>query len=546
MINPLMNSALVGSLVSSLPPAELQALSGAFLHGGSREERIAAIEAALGAPGAKAWRAGIGKWITAIIPVDTLVDAPYAKWRPLVEDSFQFLFSHLSDRRLAWKILEQVELSADTPAETRLLKLISGMPGLQKLGQVLARNRRLSPALRQALEELENGMCDATPIEIRAIVREQLGERLEQHAVELDAAIFKEGSASAILRFTWLAPGGDREGGVFKVLKPYVPACFSEDMTLLQQLGRFLASADRGYQFAVSDVRDMLVEVRLLLEHELDFEREQKTLVEARRLYRSSFGIRVPHLIPALSTPRITAMSEESSLKVTDAFARSPIRRSRIPGQLIEALIAVPLFCRDDVAVFHADPHAGNLMYDETNRELVVLDWALAERLSRDARRHLVLLVAMTILQNPAGVREAIAALSRHSPGPRRDRERLIALHVGRFFSRSPHGRPLGTLDAMLLLDEIALAGVHFPTSLFFFRKSVFTLDGVLQDVAGADVRIDAVILREFLTRCLASFGLFHAPLELKDFAAMEWQAVRRPFRSWKLPAEIFAGSPGK
>ena len=49
-------------------------------------------------------------------------------------------------------------------------------------------------------------------------------------------------------------------------------------MTLLQQLGEFLASKERGYEFEVSDVKDMLVEVRLLLEHELDFEREQKTL----------------------------------------------------------------------------------------------------------------------------------------------------------------------------------------------------------------------------------------------------------------------------
>ena len=476
-----------------------------------------------------------GKWITSIIPVETLVIDQYAKWRPLVQDSFQFLFSHLSSERLTTKILEQFALAADTPPEKRLLTLISRMPGLQKLGQVLARNRRLSPALRQALSELENGMSDATPAEIRAIVMEQLGPAIQQYAVELDTTIFKEGSASAILRFTWTRPGGDRERGVFKVLKPYVPECFAEDMTLLQRLGEFLSSRERGYRFEVSDVQEMLVEVRLLLEHELDFEREQKTLVEAQRIYRSSFGIRVPRLIAPLCTARVTAMSEESNVKVTDAFRLSPIRRGRIPDQLIEALIAVPLFCREDVAVFHADPHAGNLMYDETNRELIVMDWALAERLSLESRRHLVLLVVMMVLRNPTGVKEAIRALSCTSPGRARERERLIDLHVDAFFGGHPKGWSPGTLDAMRLLDEIALAGVHFPTSLFFFRKSVFTLDGVLQDVAGADIRIDYVIVREFLTRCLGSFGMFHAPLQLKDFAAVEWQALLLPARSWRL-----------
>ncbi len=343
---------------------------------------------------------GIGKWITSMIPVETLVIDKYKKWRPVVEDSFQFLFSHLSKERLASKISGQLQLPPGTPPETRLLKLIARMPGLQKLGQVLARNRRLSPTLRQALAELENGMSDAVPAEIRAIVTQQLGQKLEQYAVQLDTAIFKEGSASAILRFTWRKPDGDREHGVFKVLKPHVPVCFAEDMTLLQQLGEFLASRQRLYDFQVSDLQEMLQEVRLLLEHELDFEREQKTLTEARRIYRSSFGIRVPRLIEPLSTARVTAMSEESNVKVTDAFARSPIRRRRIPDQLIEALIAVPLFCRQDAAVFHADPHAGNLMYDETNRELILMDWALADRLSLESRRQLVLLVVMMVLRN--------------------------------------------------------------------------------------------------------------------------------------------------
>jgi ubiquinone biosynthesis protein len=530
-----LNNGLIAPLLAHIGPVQLKSLADEFLHGGSAEKRITSIETALRAPGGRTWRADIGKWITSIVPVETLVLEKYGKWRPLVEDSFQFLFSHLSNRRLATKILEQIELAPETPPEMRLLTLISKMPGLQKLGQVLARNRRLSPALRVALSELENSMSDVTPDEIRAIVTEQLGMRLERYAVELDAAIFKEGSASAILRFTWIGPGGDRERGVFKVLKPYVPACFSEDMTLLQQLGQFLASKDRGYQFEVSDVKDMLVEVRLLLEHELDFEREQKTLLEAEHIYRSSFSIRVPSLIGPLCTAQVTAMSEESSVKVTDAFARSPVRRARIPDQLIEALIAVPLFCREDVAVFHADPHAGNLMYDETNRELIVMDWALAERLTLESRRQLVLLVVMMILRNSAGVRKAIRALGRNSPGRRRDRERLIDFHVDRFFSHLADRPSPGTLDAMRLLDEIALAGVHFPTSLFFFRKSVFTLDGVLQDVAGTDIRIDYVIVREFLTRWLGSFGMFHAPLQIKDFAAVEWQAMLFPLRSWGL-----------
>lgn len=79
----------------------------------------------------------------------------------------------------------------------------------------------------------------------------------------------------------------------------------------------------------------------------------------------------------------------------------------------------------------------------------------------------------------------------------------------------------------MRLLDDIALKGVHFAAPLFLFRKSLFTLDGVLQDVAGSEVRIDREIALQFLTRWGASFGLFYSPLTVKDFFSIEWNALR-------------------
>ena len=71
-------------------------------------------------------------------------------------------------------------------------------------------------------------------------------------------------------------------------------------------------------------------------------------------------------------------------MKVT-ALADAPdSERRRAAGQLIEALIAAPLFAPGERSVFHADPHAGNLLYDQRTGELVLLDWALTESLTRD------------------------------------------------------------------------------------------------------------------------------------------------------------------
>lgn len=508
------------------------ALWAGIFAGGDPASRVSTVEAALKSRRGCYWRREIGKWIGRLVPVETLVPDSAQRWRPLVRDAFQFVFERLSPRRLATKVVEQFELSADTAPEQRLLRLVNKMPGLQKVGQVLARNRRLSPKLRRALSELENGMSDVTPPEVHSLIEGRLGKKLAAYAVELEPGILSEASVSAVVRFTWNYPGRERHRGVFKILKPYVPECFGEDMTLLQELGEFLTSPERGYGFAIHDVKEMLTEVLLLLEHELDFRREQATLLEAVKIYRASIGIRVPRLIEPLCTSNITAMSAEAGVKVTEAFPHSPIRRARVAEQLIEALVAVPFFSRERESIFHADPHAGNLLYDETNRELVVLDWALAERLSLESRRQLVLLSVMMTLRNRDGVRQAIRDLSLSADHRNRDRLGVIESCVNRFFEQMPPDARPGTLDAMRLLDRIALEGVHFPPPLFLFRKIVLTLDGVLYDVAGAAVRIDEVIAREFLTRCVASLGVFHDPLEWKDFAAIEWNTLLYPFRS--------------
>ena len=507
------------------------ALWATLFTGNDPSTRAATVEAALKSRRGRYWRGEIGKWVGRLVPVEILVPDSAARWRPLVRDAFRFVFERLSSRRLAAKVVQQFELAADTAPEQRLLRLINQMPGLQKVGQVLARNRRLRAETAERPLRAGKRHVRRHAEQVRSLIEEKLGQQLAAYDVHLESRILSEASVSAVIRFTWNCAGKEREQGVFKVLKPYVPECFGEDVRLLQKLGEFLTSPERGYGFAIHDVKDMLAEVLLLLEHELDFRREQATLGEAVKMYRASIGIRVPRLIAPLSTGDITAMSAEAGVKVTEAFPRSPIRRARIAGQLIEALVAVPLFSRAEEAIFHADPHAGNLLYDETNRELVVLDWALAERLSLESRRQLVLLSVMMTLRNEDGVREAIRDLSLSADRGNHTRLPVIEDCVHRFFEQLPAEASPGTLDAMRLLDRIALEGVHFPPSLFLFRKIVLTLDGVLYDVAGPGVRIDEVIAREFLTRCAASLGLFHAPLAWQDLAVIPWNALLYPVR---------------
>ena len=387
------------------------ALLASFLGGyTSTDMRVAAVKAALETSGGRKLRDEFGHWVIRMLPAETVVPEIYAEWRPLVRDAMLFMISHLSAARLAPKLVEQMELPPETTPEARLLRLIAKVPGLQKIGQVLAHNRHLDGSLRSALAELENGIADAKPEEIRALIQKQLGPRLKTQAVELEAGLLAEASVSAVMRFTWRNPATSvRERGVFKVLKPYVLACFAEDLDLLEQLAQFLAAQHPEYGRALPET---IMEVRRLLEREVDFAREQSTLAVAARIYKRMRGVRVPRLIARLSTKSITALSEEDGVKVTDGLAdATPGERRRAGKNLIEALIGAPLFARAGGAIFHADPHAGNVLYDAPTGDLVLLDWALTESLTGEQRRHMALFALLLGLRDPAGVSTEIEAL---------------------------------------------------------------------------------------------------------------------------------------
>jgi ubiquinone biosynthesis protein len=524
------NASSIEALLRQSSPEQLRSLLSMFLaQSATGAERTRTLESVLQSPTGERLRAEMGRWIVEqIVPVEALVPEEYAKWRPPVRDAMTFVVSRLSAPRLAPKILELIELPPETPAEERLLRLIAKVPGLQKLGQVLARNRHLRPSFRNALARLENGIRDVKAEDICTFIRQQLGARMKIFGVVLEPAIMSEASVSAVVRFTWQDPvSGQRERGVFKVLKPHIPACFAEDMDFLQGLAEFFASRHREYGFAKHVLTDTFTKVRRLLQHEVDFLGEQKTLVEAATLYDSISGVRVPRVIQPLCTPSITALTEEPGVKITDAVRHLPAwRRGLVAEQMIQALIAVPLFAPAGSSLFHADPHAGNLLYNAASGELVILDWALTERLSREQRRHLALLVFMVSLRDPVGACLAIQSLSEYKVRRHSREAKLIRKCVAEFFEEIPLRQLPGAVDAMRLLQRVAVKGIRFPAPLIMLSKVLFTLDGIVEDIGGSAASMVLTMVLHALQRYLRGGATSRLPLTIKDWMMVECSAM--------------------
>ena len=533
----MLDPSTVAAGIRRLTPKQLRGAVANFLpKTGSHAEKIATIETGLKSLTGQALRDAMAEWIVdEIVPVSRLVPEAYLKWRPPVRDAMMFVVARLSPARLAPKILEQLELPRNTPPEKRLLRLIAKVPGLQKLGQVIARNQHLRPALRDALARLENGIRDVRTEDIRQIIQRDIGERLAKFEVRIDKRILSEASVSAVVRFRWRDPASGRiERGVFKVLKPHIPEYFSEDMDYLQGLAQHFADRHHTYGFPRHLIPDTFKKVRRLLRHEVNFAREQKTLAEAGELYRNLRGVRVPRLIRQLCSPRITALTEERGIKVTNAAAHlAPAQRKRMAEQLVEALVAFPLLSSQEDVIFHGDPHAGNLLYDRRTGELTIIDWALRERLSREQRRHLAVLFAMVALRDSVGSEYEVLALAQRKIRGTSPRRRLIGETIRNFLDELPPASWPNMVDVMRLLERLAMSGVRFPSSLILLSKVLFTLEGLLADIGGGEGGMGMAMARHMARNWISDRKAFQSPLGPKDWVTLQCSSLLYTPRLW-------------
>ena len=495
--------------------------------------RTSALATILDSDEGKNFREEASQWLVEALSVRHLVPERYAEWRPVVREAMLYFGSHLSTPRLAPKLVEQIELPANTTPEKRLLRLIAKVPGLQKLGQVIARNRHLHPRLRRALTQLENGICDVTVEEIRATIEQNLGLMLKQYKVEIKDKIFSEASVSAVVRFTWYNPERrQREHGVFKVMKPYISAYFAEDMDLLARLAAHLGSKHQEYGFAEHVLSETFDDVRRLLQHEVEFVREQATLQKASCAYRSLAYIHIPRVILSLCTDTITAMTEEHGQKITKAVTSMPSwRRRRTAEQLIDSVIAVPLLTPGTNGMFHADPHAGNFLYNKRTRILTLLDWALTGHVSEEHRRRFALLFLMVLLRDKEGVCSAIHSLSMGGKKRGAGKARIIRKQVTDFLSERPLVWIPRAADIMDLLERIAWQGVRLPNQLVMLRKVLFTLDGILHDIAGPSELVELVLLQRLLQHWLKGLTSVGWPLSARDWIGVYRSVMLYPSR---------------
>jgi hypothetical protein len=153
--------------------------------------------------------------------------------------------------------------------------------------------------------------------------------------------------------------------------------------------------------------------------------------------------------------------------------------------------------------------------------------------LSRELRRHLALLFLMVSLRDPVGTCNEIFALSQQRIRKSSSQGRMLGELITAFLNDLPVKNVPTAVDAMRLLERIALKGVKFPGSLIMLSKVIFTLDGVLVDVGGSTSGLGLSIARHVAQRWITNWAEFRSPLAVKDWITLQCSALLYPSRLW-------------
>jgi ubiquinone biosynthesis protein len=436
------------------------------------------------------------------LDIAQLVPEEYAVYRGLVRDALVFFLERLSPQRLAGILGQQLDMPRGASLAERIVALMRHCPTLHKLGQVVARDRRLALDLRKHLQCLETLTPTTLSPDVLTLIQREVGGSAD---LTIATRALAEASVAVVVPFTWPEPGSPTpQEGVFKVLRPGVEGRLQEDLEIWSALGAFLEQRCVRYNLPVLDYRDTLDRVSKLLLNEIRLDQEQAHLAQAAQFYADSPAVLIPRLFP-FSTPRMTAMQRVHGCKVTDANGHREQRR-RLAETLVEALVAQPFWLDAETATFHADPHAGNLLATPDGR-LAILDWSLAAHLSKAQRVEVVQIVLGALTLDETRVCRALAALGERPP-----EGRALRIAVADALGQVRQGNFPGFDWLLGLLDRLVTAGIMgVPEDLVLFRKALLSLSGVVADVSEG-CSVDPILInvgmvqffREIASRTLA------------------------------------------
>ncbi len=378
-------------------------------------------------------------------------------------------------------------------------------PTYIKLGQLLSTRPDLLPdQYLQALSSLQDDLSTIPYDEVRDIVESEIGERISKAFNFFQ----EEPLASASIGQVHLAELRSGKKVAVKVQRPGIRQKFLEDLNTLEEVAALAVKhTAAGKKYALNDV---LMELRRIMLHELDYLREANNLVTLGINLKSYRNLIVPQPVPDYTTSKVLTMEYVKGEKITEI---SPLRRIE---QDFSALVEefVEAYLKQIVAdgFVHADPHPGNIHLLENNK-IALIDLGMVAQFSKNMRENFLRLLLGLSKNNGEEIARILLQMSEKAEeANEKEFKRQISILV-----EDSRNRTAGDMETGKLLIQMnrsaAMNGIHLPVDVNILGKILLNMDQIIAFLAPEYDLREAV--RKYLNK------LMQAEM-LKEFAPEE------------------------
>ncbi len=284
---------------------------------------------------------------------------------------------------------------------------------MMKLAQMVSYvDSGLPEPYRQTLAQLQ---ADAPPMtsELAAeVVREELG----RPPADVFAWFDPEPLAAASIGQVHAARTRDGDDVVVKVQYPGVADAMQADLDNVDLLYRLMSMV-----FPRLDPKPFVAELRARLGEELDYRVELRNQRRFLELYRGHPFIRIPEVVPALSTRRVLTMERMEGLTWRDAVAAPPDIRN-VWAEVIYRYVFGTFY---RARLFNGDPHPGNYRF-RADGSVAFLDYGCLKEFTPGGLADVRRIVFASIAGDAAGLRGELVRQKFLAPDDDADPARLV------------------------------------------------------------------------------------------------------------------------
>lgn len=396
------------------------------------------------------------------------IPSSFAGWTPVIETLLHSFLAHFDRDTLGRLLAVQRALPEETAPAERAARLAMDLTALHKVCQILARNPCLPSEVRSVLTPLEQLPPSEVPDEALSAAIRQVERMTSEIYPDPEAPKIGRGSVADVFRFRRV--GTHREMLAFKAVRAEAIPRVTREASILASMAdqSELLVGLAGEAFSIT-LGEALRDASRALLREIDFAGEAANLRDAREFYCNNDRVRVPALLgPPMKRGVLMEYMEGLPLMAAPLSIADRREAARL---CFRALFLEPVFAGVSSVVFHADPHAGNILVQHEQRRgltLVFLDWSQADRLPQSLCHALIELIFYCVMKESPPI-ELLGRLL-DAPG------KLPEIEY-----------PCDTADplaaAFEILHNLATAGCPVPLCLLLLRKSFLTLEGIAREL---------------------------------------------------------------